>query len=352
MASLKEQGQVPPDCKLVVQCSAHNKRSINMADRLRTGGGLCPTRSLPLAFPVTAQVVDLASLDGGSAQAASAPAVELPGERKRVMLAGVKSQLYHPSLPTLRQMDIDTANSRLPDEHCRTTTLLTKGDFDQAHFTLFEEPEKRLACLDVTKTGQRLTERYREGKLAPLHQANWPKLTRAVEDYSRFISAGGKFKLPKVERKSRLGVWGVGSLGEWPGRRGWARGLAPEGCWVGGWSLLPGSGPVFSPQAQKARGGGNAFQERHGSLALVPIWDCPLGKNGPMKPGDVLTASSPQGQDFPPRVEPSTPNPVWPAGRGRNSTEPAATCPESLDGPWATRLLFPGQTAPLPLQRT
>ncbi|XP_028930459.1 testis, prostate and placenta-expressed protein isoform X2 [Ornithorhynchus anatinus] len=150
---------------------------------------------------VTAQVVDLASLDGGSAQAASAPAVELPGERKRVMLAGVKSQLYHPSLPTLRQMDIDTANSRLPDEHCRTTTLLTKGDFDQAHFTLFEEPEKRLACLDVTKTGQRLTERYREGKLAPLHQANWPKLTRAVEDYSRFISAGGKFKLPKVERK-------------------------------------------------------------------------------------------------------------------------------------------------------
>ncbi|XP_028930460.1 testis, prostate and placenta-expressed protein isoform X3 [Ornithorhynchus anatinus] len=77
------------------------------------------------------------------------------------MLAGVKSQLYHPSLPTLRQMDIDTANSRLPDEHCRTTTLLTKGDFDQAHFTLFEEPEKRLACLDVTKTGQRLTESRR-----------------------------------------------------------------------------------------------------------------------------------------------------------------------------------------------
>ncbi|XP_038610301.1 testis, prostate and placenta-expressed protein isoform X1 [Tachyglossus aculeatus] len=181
-----------------------------------------------------AQIIDLASLDGGPAQAASARAVELPEGRKRVMLAGVKSQIYHPSLPTLRQMDIDSANSRLPDEHCRTTTFLTKGDFDQAHFTLLGEPKKRLACLetvsgrssggrvqasspraalwrleDVTETGQRLTERYREGKLAPLHQANWPKLTQAVEDCSRFISAAGEFKLPKVERKIGFSSYAV-----------------------------------------------------------------------------------------------------------------------------------------------
>ena len=43
------------------------------------------------------------------------------------MLASVKEGLYHPMLPTFRRMDMDTAGHKLPEEHSRTTTPLTKG---------------------------------------------------------------------------------------------------------------------------------------------------------------------------------------------------------------------------------
>ena len=42
-------------------------------------------------------------------------------------LPGVKEQLYHPRLPSLRRMDMDTVRHRLPDEHCRLTTPCTAG---------------------------------------------------------------------------------------------------------------------------------------------------------------------------------------------------------------------------------
>ena len=42
-------------------------------------------------------------------------------------LASVKEGLYHPMLPTFRRMDMDTAGHKLPEEHSRTTTPLTKG---------------------------------------------------------------------------------------------------------------------------------------------------------------------------------------------------------------------------------
>eukprot|EP00112_Aurelia_sp_Birch-Aquarium-sp1_P020992 Seg554.1 transcript_id=Seg554.1/GoldUCD/mRNA.D3Y31 product="Testis prostate and placenta-expressed protein" protein_id=Seg554.1/GoldUCD/D3Y31 len=42
-------------------------------------------------------------------------------------LPGVKDQLYHPRLPSLRRMDMDTARHSLPDEHCRLTTPCTTG---------------------------------------------------------------------------------------------------------------------------------------------------------------------------------------------------------------------------------
>ena len=47
---------------------------------------------------------------------------------QRVKLATVKEGLYHPSLPTFRRMDMDTAAHRLPDEHCRTTTSATPSN--------------------------------------------------------------------------------------------------------------------------------------------------------------------------------------------------------------------------------
>ena len=42
-------------------------------------------------------------------------------------LPAVKECLYHPSLPTFRRMDIDTAAHKLPDEHCRTTSAYRRG---------------------------------------------------------------------------------------------------------------------------------------------------------------------------------------------------------------------------------
>lgn len=44
-------------------------------------------------------------------------------------LAGMKQGLYHPRLPTLRRMDRDDAMNKLPTEHSRTTTTLTRGRF-------------------------------------------------------------------------------------------------------------------------------------------------------------------------------------------------------------------------------
>ena len=47
------------------------------------------------------------------------------------MLASVKEGLYHPMLPTFRRMDMDTAGHKLPEEHSRTTTPLTRGTVTQ-----------------------------------------------------------------------------------------------------------------------------------------------------------------------------------------------------------------------------
>ena len=51
-----------------------------------------------------------------------------PRRPRSVKLAGVKHGLYHPRLPTLRRMDIDTAAHRLPLEHSRTTTFCNEGE--------------------------------------------------------------------------------------------------------------------------------------------------------------------------------------------------------------------------------
>lgn len=55
----------------------------------------------------------------------------LPDETKfgyrTVMLASAKEGLYHPRLPSFRRMDMDTVAQKLPYEHSRTTTSLTRG---------------------------------------------------------------------------------------------------------------------------------------------------------------------------------------------------------------------------------
>ena len=54
----------------------------------------------------------------------SRPRYERPSSAK---LSGVKFELYHPMLPTLRRMDMDSVSHKLSTEHSRTTTICSRG---------------------------------------------------------------------------------------------------------------------------------------------------------------------------------------------------------------------------------
>ncbi|XP_020020234.1 sperm microtubule inner protein 8 [Castor canadensis] len=146
-----------------------------------------------------ARIIDLVPWEDGCAHLYTSPAVLLPLERQCNQLASVKQQLYHPALPTLRRMDMDTVKACLSDEHCQSTTYCRKDEFDNAHFTLLGVPNKPLQCLDITATGQKLHHRCREGRLVPIvpgiKRVDWPCFTRAIEDWSHFVSTTGEFKL-------------------------------------------------------------------------------------------------------------------------------------------------------------
>ncbi|GAB5582319.1 testis [Prionailurus iriomotensis] len=199
-----------------------------------------------------ARIVDLVPWEDGSTHVYGSPTISLPVARTRNQLAGVKRQLYHPALPSLRRMDMDSVRACLSDEHCRSTTYCRKDDFDNAYFTLFGVPNKPLQCLvrasrpsirpmgqmgqvissclwgglgrppgfgtyhaaltpiarqDITETGRRLRNRCHEGKLVPIapgiNRVDWPCFTRAIEDWSRFVSSAGEFKLPCLNKRER-----------------------------------------------------------------------------------------------------------------------------------------------------
>ncbi|XP_074618735.1 sperm microtubule inner protein 8-like isoform X2 [Acropora palmata] len=77
------------------------------------------------------------------------------GQRSH-MLASVKEGLYHPMLPTFRRMDMDTAMHKLPEEHSRTTTPLTRNDFKNSSITLFKPADRPLSGTGITETGKQL----------------------------------------------------------------------------------------------------------------------------------------------------------------------------------------------------
>ncbi|KAH0619434.1 hypothetical protein JD844_000048 [Phrynosoma platyrhinos] len=140
-----------------------------------------------------AQTLDLVPWPQDDNPVYASPAVLIPLEPRKVSLAGVKDHLYHPFLPTLRRMDMDTVANRLTDEHSRTTTRCSKADFENATFTLAGVPNQRLPSL------------YRAGKMAPLvpstNQEEWPSFTRAMDDWSHFVSTAGEFKLPSFNKR-------------------------------------------------------------------------------------------------------------------------------------------------------
>ncbi|XP_004690298.1 PREDICTED: testis, prostate and placenta-expressed protein [Condylura cristata] len=151
-----------------------------------------------------ARIIDLEPWEDGCTHACTAPVILLP-VRRRNQLAGVKHQLYHPALPTLRRMDMDSVRGCLSDEHSQSTTYCQEDEFDNAYFTLLGVPNKPLQCLDITATGRKVRDRCRKGTLAPLtpgiSRVDWPCFTSAVEDWSHFVSSAGEFKLPCLGKR-------------------------------------------------------------------------------------------------------------------------------------------------------
>ncbi|KAM4722981.1 sperm microtubule inner protein 8 [Rhinophrynus dorsalis] len=121
-------------------------------------------------------------------------------------LAGVKHTLYHPFLPTLRRMEMDSMGHKLSDEHSRTSTPCTRENFRHSRFTSYGAPDHSLPSLEITDTGRKITQRYGIGTMAPLTpgttQKEWPSFSKAADDWSKFISSSGEFQLRNVNKKA------------------------------------------------------------------------------------------------------------------------------------------------------
>ncbi|KAG9474746.1 hypothetical protein GDO78_003288 [Eleutherodactylus coqui] len=74
-------------------------------------------------------------------------------------LAGVKHTLYHPRLPTLRRMEMDSMAHKLSDEHSRSSTPCDHRNFADARMTTYTHARQLLPSLAITDTGRRLTQR-------------------------------------------------------------------------------------------------------------------------------------------------------------------------------------------------
>ncbi|KAM4833763.1 sperm microtubule inner protein 8 isoform 2-T3 [Thomomys bottae] len=152
-----------------------------------------------------ARIVDVVPWNDGSAHVYMSPAIPFPQEARPNQLAGVKHQLYHPALPTLRRMDMDTVKACLPDQHCQSTTYCCKEDFNNARFSLPRVPNKPLHCLDFSQSGQKVCHKYRRRKLEPItpciSRVDWPCFTRAIEDWSRSLCPGEEFKMRCPSKK-------------------------------------------------------------------------------------------------------------------------------------------------------
>nr|XP_002131538.1 testis, prostate and placenta-expressed protein [Ciona intestinalis] len=124
---------------------------------------------------------------------------------RRVMLAAVKEGLYHPRLPTLRRMDMDTATHMLSDEHCRTTTTCGPRDFKQASSSFFQEAGKPFNGKSITETGKNLHKavpRYPDGVTHTAPAQHRYMLSQTKDEWSKFISASGEFRLPEYDPKN------------------------------------------------------------------------------------------------------------------------------------------------------
>ncbi|XP_039265529.1 sperm microtubule inner protein 8-like [Styela clava] len=123
---------------------------------------------------------------------------------RRVMLAAVKEGIYHPRLPSLRRMDMDTATHKLSDEHCRTTTSCGPRNFSDSNTSYFQNSNKPLSGTRITETGrslQKVIPDYPSGVTHTSPEKNQFMLSSSKKDWSRFISSAGEFRLPEYDPK-------------------------------------------------------------------------------------------------------------------------------------------------------
>ncbi|XP_068117240.1 sperm microtubule inner protein 8 [Hyperolius riggenbachi] len=118
-------------------------------------------------------------------------------------LAGVKHTLYHPQLPTLRRMEMDSMAHKLSEEHSRNSTPCVPETFHQARFTTYGTAGHRLPSLDITDTGRQVTEHCRSGSMGQIPgvtREGCPSLTEAAVDWSRCVSSCGEFQLRDLKK--------------------------------------------------------------------------------------------------------------------------------------------------------
>uniref|UniRef100_A0A8C5WI54 Uncharacterized protein n=1 Tax=Leptobrachium leishanense TaxID=445787 RepID=A0A8C5WI54_9ANUR len=119
-------------------------------------------------------------------------------------LAEVKHTLYHPMLPTLRRMEMDTIAHKLSDQHSRTSTPCGQGEHRDIQRTPWAP------CVDIQRTqwaSLGIMRGYTACPVAPPVPAmTWqecPCFTKAADDWSRSLSASGEFQLRDVKKPER-----------------------------------------------------------------------------------------------------------------------------------------------------
>ncbi|XP_072277375.1 sperm microtubule inner protein 8 isoform X2 [Pyxicephalus adspersus] len=106
-------------------------------------------------------------------------------------------------LPTLRRMGMDSAGHKLSEEHSRSSTRCTTGNFHNAGFRTCKPPALRPPSMQVTDTGRGVTRRYRSGAMGNIEIAGVtpeePNLTPANWCQCAPIS-GAEFQLNDLKR--------------------------------------------------------------------------------------------------------------------------------------------------------
>ncbi|KAM4603202.1 sperm microtubule inner protein 8 isoform 1-T2 [Discoglossus pictus] len=119
-------------------------------------------------------------------------------------LSGVKHTIYHPVLPSLRRMEMDTVGHKLSDEHSRSSTPCTREQFGD--FRALSVTERHITNLEIRDNARQIMKRYGIGTMAPLPpgmtQDEWPCFTQAANDWSKYISSSGEFPLRDAKKLS------------------------------------------------------------------------------------------------------------------------------------------------------